>query len=140
MSVGAAPDCKSEMVSTEHGGTDSEIESLRHCQFGCDFDVTPHGFDGLPVNLECMVLLKAVPKPFRPLPTQIILSVAEHHANLVPWQMLAKRTGAVLRHAELTPTQEVDVEVGFASPPPTPAVSSAASAKEAAWQCLMTYL
>jgi len=84
--------------------------------------------------------LKAVPKPSRPLPTQIILSVAEHHANLVPWQMLAKRTGAVLRHAELTPTQEVDVEVGFASPPPTPAVSSAASAKEAAWQCLMTYL
>jgi cysteine desulfurase/selenocysteine lyase len=41
---------------------------------------------------------------------EIILSVAEHHANLVPWQMLAQRTGAVLRHAELTPTQEVDVE------------------------------
>lgn len=42
---------------------------------------------------------------------QIVLSVAEHHGNLVPWQMLAQRTGAVLRHAELTSTQEVDVEV-----------------------------
>jgi selenocysteine lyase/cysteine desulfurase len=42
---------------------------------------------------------------------QIVLSVAEHHGNLVPWQMLAQRTGAVLRHAELTTTQEVDVEV-----------------------------
>ena len=28
---------------------------------------------------------------------QIILSVAEHHSNLVPWQMLAQRTGAVLK-------------------------------------------
>ena len=47
---------------------------------------------------------------------QIVLSVAEHHGNLVPWQMLAQRTGAVLRHAELTSTQEVDVEVqSFAS-------------------------
>lgn len=42
---------------------------------------------------------------------QIVLSVAEHHGNLVPWQMLAQRTGAVLRHAKLTPTQEVDIEV-----------------------------
>lgn len=42
---------------------------------------------------------------------EIVLSVAEHHGNLVPWQMLAQRTGAVLRHAELTSTQEVDVEM-----------------------------
>ncbi|KXZ52773.1 hypothetical protein GPECTOR_8g162 [Gonium pectorale] len=34
---------------------------------------------------------------------EIILSVAEHHANLVPWQLLAARTGAVLRHVRLTP-------------------------------------
>jgi hypothetical protein len=42
---------------------------------------------------------------------QIILSVAEHHANLVPWQMLAKRTGAVLRHAGLNNMQEIDEQV-----------------------------
>ncbi|GIL46753.1 hypothetical protein Vafri_3659 [Volvox africanus] len=34
---------------------------------------------------------------------EIVLSVAEHHANLVPWQLLAARTGAVLRHVRLTP-------------------------------------
>lgn len=28
--------------------------------------------------------------------------MAEHHANLVPWQLLAARTGAVLRHVHLT--------------------------------------
>ncbi|NQT38951.1 MAG: aminotransferase class V-fold PLP-dependent enzyme, partial [Planctomycetes bacterium] len=33
---------------------------------------------------------------------EILLSVMEHHANLVPWQQLAERTGAVLRHLGLT--------------------------------------
>ncbi len=28
---------------------------------------------------------------------EIVVSVAEHHANLVPWQMLAARKGAVLK-------------------------------------------
>lgn len=32
---------------------------------------------------------------------QIVLTVAEHHSNLVPWQLLAQRTGAVLKFAEL---------------------------------------
>ncbi len=47
---------------------------------------------------------------------QIILSEAEHHGKLVPWQMLAQRTGAVLRHVGLTATQEVDIEVQHSSP------------------------
>ena len=28
---------------------------------------------------------------------EVVLSVAEHHSNLVPWQLLAERTGAVLK-------------------------------------------
>lgn len=32
---------------------------------------------------------------------EIILSVMEHHSNLVPWQMVAQRTGAVLKFVEL---------------------------------------
>lgn len=42
---------------------------------------------------------------------QVILSVAEHHSNLVPWQLVAERTGAILKHVGLTPQQEIDVEV-----------------------------
>jgi cysteine desulfurase/selenocysteine lyase len=38
--------------------------------------------------------------------------VAEHHSNLVPWQLVAAKTGAVLKHVGLTPDQEVDVQVG----------------------------
>ncbi|HWC88429.1 MAG TPA: cysteine desulfurase [Pirellulales bacterium] len=33
---------------------------------------------------------------------EILLTEMEHHANLVPWQQLAARTGAVLRHLPIT--------------------------------------
>lgn len=41
---------------------------------------------------------------------EIILSVMEHHSNLVPWQMLAQRTGAILKFVGLTESQELDLE------------------------------
>jgi cysteine desulfurase / selenocysteine lyase len=41
---------------------------------------------------------------------EIILSVMEHHSNLIPWQLLAQRTGAVLKFVELTDTEEFDLE------------------------------
>lgn len=33
---------------------------------------------------------------------EILVSALEHHSNLVPWMMAAKKTGAVLRHIPLT--------------------------------------
>ena len=36
---------------------------------------------------------------------QIVLSVAEHHSNTVPWHLLAKRSGAMLKHVTLTPDE-----------------------------------
>ena len=41
---------------------------------------------------------------------EIILSVMEHHSNLVPWQLVAQKTGAVLKFVELTESQEFDLE------------------------------
>jgi cysteine desulfurase/selenocysteine lyase len=41
---------------------------------------------------------------------EVLLTVMEHHSNLVPWQLLAERTGCVLRHAGLTETGELDLE------------------------------
>lgn len=41
---------------------------------------------------------------------EIILSVMEHHSNLVPWQLVAQRTGAVLKFVELTETEAFDFE------------------------------
>jgi len=41
---------------------------------------------------------------------EIVLSVAEHHSNIVPWQILAQKTGAVLRFIGLTPDERLDME------------------------------
>jgi cysteine desulfurase / selenocysteine lyase len=41
---------------------------------------------------------------------EIILSVMEHHSNLIPWQMIAQRTGAVLKFVELTDTETFDLD------------------------------
>ena len=40
---------------------------------------------------------------------EIILSVMEHHSNLIPWQLLAQRTGAVLKFVDLTETEELNL-------------------------------
>jgi len=40
---------------------------------------------------------------------EIILSVMEHHSNIVPWQFVAKKTGAVLKFVELTPEGTFDL-------------------------------
>jgi len=39
---------------------------------------------------------------------EILLTVMEHHSNLVPWQMLAAERGIVLRHIPLTPDYRLD--------------------------------
>ena len=40
---------------------------------------------------------------------EIVLTQMEHHANIVPWQMLAKRCGAVIRVAEIDDDGVLDV-------------------------------
>ena len=37
------------------------------------------------------------------------MSVAEHHSTIVPWQMVAKATGAVIKYVPLTESQEIDM-------------------------------
>nr|WP_324616358.1 cysteine desulfurase [Lusitaniella coriacea] len=41
---------------------------------------------------------------------EIILSVMEHHSNLVPWQTIAQKTGAILKHVRLNEQEEFDLE------------------------------
>ena len=41
---------------------------------------------------------------------EIVLSYMEHHSNVIPWQQLAKRTGAVLKYTELTEEGFLDME------------------------------
>jgi cysteine desulfurase / selenocysteine lyase len=41
---------------------------------------------------------------------EIILSEMEHHANIVPWQMIARRTGAVIKVIPITDSGDLDME------------------------------
>ncbi|VTY05865.1 aminotransferase class V-fold PLP-dependent enzyme [Rothia mucilaginosa] len=41
---------------------------------------------------------------------EIVTTEIEHHANLIPWQILAQRTGATLRHIPATVDGRIDYE------------------------------
>ncbi|MBL7560644.1 cysteine desulfurase [Olleya sp. YSTF-M6] len=41
---------------------------------------------------------------------QLIVSALEHHSNIVPWQMLCEKTGAILKVIPMTPEGELDME------------------------------
>ena len=41
----------------------------------------------------------------------ILVSRMEHHANIVPWQLVAQRTGATIRVAEIAPDGTLDLDV-----------------------------
>jgi cysteine desulfurase / selenocysteine lyase len=41
---------------------------------------------------------------------EIILTTMEHHSNLVPWQLIAQRTGAVLKFVSLSAEEGFDLE------------------------------
>lgn len=48
----------------------------------------------------------------------ILLTRMEHHANIVPWQIVAQRTGAVIRVAELNDRGEIDLDAMYAQMTP----------------------
>jgi cysteine desulfurase/selenocysteine lyase len=41
---------------------------------------------------------------------EVLLTVMEHHSNLVPWQQAAERTGSVLKHIPLTDDGRLDMD------------------------------
>ena len=41
---------------------------------------------------------------------EILITTLEHHSNIVPWQMLCERTGAILRVAPITPAGELPLD------------------------------
>ena len=41
---------------------------------------------------------------------EIVISVMEHHSNIVPWQLLAQRTGATLRWFDVTDEGRLDLD------------------------------
>ncbi|MEN5210163.1 cysteine desulfurase [Stenotrophomonas terrae] len=48
----------------------------------------------------------------------ILVSRMEHHANIVPWQLVAQRTGATIRVAEIKPDGSLDLDALHAAMTP----------------------
>ncbi|HEY5848643.1 MAG TPA: SufS family cysteine desulfurase, partial [Microlunatus sp.] len=46
---------------------------------------------------------------------EIVISVMEHHSNIVPWQLLAERTGATLRWFDVTEEGRLDLAAAAGS-------------------------
>ena len=41
---------------------------------------------------------------------EILITAMEHHANIVPWQMIAEQTGAMVRHLPFLPNGTLDLD------------------------------
>jgi selenocysteine lyase/cysteine desulfurase len=41
---------------------------------------------------------------------QIVLTVAEHHSTIIPWQFVSQKTGATLKYVGLTKEEVPDIE------------------------------
>lgn len=41
---------------------------------------------------------------------QVILTLAEHHSAIVPWQLVAQKTGAILKFVSLNENEAPDIE------------------------------
>ncbi|CAM6128514.1 unnamed protein product [Calypogeia fissa] len=41
---------------------------------------------------------------------EVVLSIAEHHSNIVPWQLIAEKTGIVLKFASLTEDERINCD------------------------------
>ena len=57
------------------------------------------------INLVAQSLARNLLKPN----DEIVLSASEHHANIVPWQLVAEQTGAVIKVIPLTEQGTIDV-------------------------------
>ncbi len=57
------------------------------------------------INLIARMLSKKLEKN-----DEILLTYMEHHSNIVPWQMIAKETGAKIKYINLTEDGRIDLE------------------------------
>ncbi|MDO5711674.1 MAG: SufS family cysteine desulfurase [Micrococcales bacterium] len=85
-----------ELVFTRNG-----TEAINLVAYALSNACAPGALDGVDPELAARLLIRPG--------DEIVVTIMEHHANLVPWQELARRTGAVLRWVGLTDEGRLDV-------------------------------
>lgn len=88
------------------GGAFDEIVLTKNATEG--LNLVAHAF--LASTLDARAGKPADPRLVLAEGDEIVVTEAEHHANLVPWQQLAQRTGARLRWLSLTDEGRIDLD------------------------------
>jgi cysteine desulfurase/selenocysteine lyase len=91
-----------EMATTEYETTRDSVAKWLNAKQRSEIIFTRGTTES--INLIATVLQQSI-KPG----DEIVLTVSEHHSNLVPWQMLAEKTGATLKFIPLLPDGTLDL-------------------------------
>ncbi|XP_057505303.1 cysteine desulfurase 1, chloroplastic-like isoform X2 [Actinidia eriantha] len=62
-------------------------------------NLNPEDETSIPLNFLCHMSFSVL---------QVVLTIAEHHSAIVPWQVVAQKTGAILKYVSLTDDEAPD--------------------------------
>lgn len=94
----------SEQASEAYEGARVKVRRFIHAASKREIVFTRGTTEG--INLVAQTWGRANLKPG----DVILTTQMEHHANIVPWQMLAAQSGAVVKFAPITPDGQIDAE------------------------------
>ena len=101
----------SQVATMKHEEARRAVASFIGAQSAEEIIFTKGTTDSLNALAFCIgEWLKADGTPYIQAGDEIIVSGLEHHSNIVPWQMLAERKKAVMRHIPLLPDCSLDTE------------------------------
>lgn len=94
----------SQLATTRYEHARENVRRFLNAEHAHEILFTRGTTDG--INLVAASFGEAFVKPG----DEIIISAMEHHANIVPWQMMCERRDAHLRVIDITPEGELDLE------------------------------
>ena len=94
----------SEIATDMYEGARSKIQRFIGADLNCEIVFTRGTTDG--INL----IANSFGNKFIGEGDEVLISQMEHHSNIVPWQMLRERTGAVIKVAPINDDGEIEME------------------------------
>jgi cysteine desulfurase/selenocysteine lyase len=94
----------SQLATSAYESAREEIRSFLNAQSGSEIVFTKGTTEG--INLVAQSWGRSFLKPG----DEIVVTAMEHHANIVPWQMLCEQTGAILRVIPMNQSGELILE------------------------------
>lgn len=95
----------SRMATEEHEAARSAVAQFLHAPSEREIVFTSGTTAGINLVAQVLALSSLIRSG-----DEILVTTDSHHSNIVPWQMLCQRTGAVLRPIPLTPALTFDMD------------------------------